>query len=354
MPLHGQVDIQRIIDEMTPDERAVFYSFYECFLPPYLSTVPRTGPSRIDMTDDEVGAYLKAGIFKKVPTSYVAKGLCLHLFFTPMFAEHTKRLITHIIDINNHSAGKCPTTTFDAFDVRLVEGTLGVGWVADLMSWYHQLPTPRCSEPFYSFMHKKFGALCLASWATGQRQTVGAAQSISMFLARKTTQLLRLALPRQLASRGSLSTVYIDNFRRREQDRPTAVLSAKAFLHVAARYNTTVNESLEELVGSIGQPYDFLGVHYDGSFISLSSKMRDKLQALLTECSSSDLIAQWTMQDFASIMGILVNANTVVAACPSKYYYVYKFMRRRAQQQLPDNALVRVWPSTVPIERVVI
>ncbi len=77
--------------------------------------------------------------------------------------------------------------------------------------------------------------------------------------------------------------------------------------------------------------------------------MRDKLQALLTECSSSDLIAQWTMQDFASIMGILVNANTVVAACPSKYYYVYKFMRRRAQQQLPDNAPVRVWPSTVPI-----
>ncbi len=54
-----------------------------------------------------------------------------------MFAKHTKWLITHTIDINNHSAGKCPTTTFDAVDVRLVEGTLGVGWVADLMSWYH-------------------------------------------------------------------------------------------------------------------------------------------------------------------------------------------------------------------------
>jgi hypothetical protein len=83
-----------------------------------------------------------------------------------------------MIDINNAATG--PPTSFDPVEQRLLDGTAAdrCGWVADLMSWYHQLETPAESEEYYSFDTPSHGALYLATLATGQRQTVGVAQTI--------------------------------------------------------------------------------------------------------------------------------------------------------------------------------
>lgn len=316
------------------------------FLPPFLSTVTKTHGTQIDMTPDEIALYLDAGVFKKVPRTYLKLALRLHLFFTPMRPKQTKRLITHTIDINN--AAMSPPTEFDPVEQRLLDGTAAdrCGWVADLMSWYHQLETPIESEPFYSFDTASHGALCLATLATGQRQTVGFAQTISKFLARKTSAYLHLVCP---FARPSLHCEYIDNFRRREQDRATAILSAKIFLRVAAFYGVTVNETFKELEASVGLPYDFLGVHYDGTTVSLSEKMREKLELLLDECWQS--IPDWTMHDLESAFGLLVSANSVVALCPAVYYLMYKFMRRRAQQNCAGPDKVNLWPCVMPVLR---
>ncbi len=140
---------------------------------------------------------------------------------------------------------------------------------------------------------------------------------------------------------------YIDNFRRQEQTAALAKTSARAFFKVCDRYSVTINESLEEIISSIGKPYDFIGVHYDGNTVSLTSKTKEKLQQCLADVQ---LISSWTFGLAESVFGLVIFASSVIRVPTPQFYYIYKFFRRRHGEihkgTLSRNSLAHVWPCT--------
>ena len=325
-----------------------YYEFY--FTEEFLRLVPRGGPTRVDMERQDITDCKNAGMFERPHPDDnpddMSESLEAHYFFAPLVDKQTKRLITHTVAINQ--ATDKPEPNHDLFttqEQRTLDGTQGVGFTGDAMTFYQQFTIPYHLRKYHRFWSDEHGVLQLTVIATGQRHCVGEAQLTSKFIQRKTTEHLHasaefLALPKpqtQLASKDS----YIDNFRRMEASPQHAICSVHSFLHICRIYNVTLNESEAELLRTIGQPHDYIGVHYAGNTVDLTEKTRRKLRQASAD---TEFISRWTFGHAESIFGLLIFASSVKRFATPGLYYTYKFFRRRHSQRTDQKDTARVWP----------
>jgi hypothetical protein len=340
---------------MTVEEARDLRAVLAFFEPPFLCKVlewqktqkPMLQPldNIVDLPDNVVDRYFEAGVFEAVPQAELddhrKSALEMHLFLSPMPAKRVLRLITHTIAINDYAEAPAGQSLFLSSWNRIQDGVVGYGWTADAMWYYGQFELPVASRKFFAFKTYR-GYARLATVSTGQRHTVALAQLTSKFLQRRTSDLMGS----QIASTWPRLDTYIDNFRRRESDVSLANKSAEMFMQVAAQYNVTINESLSEIKSSIGKPYEYIGVAYTGDpevpRVSLTKKTRMKLEQVLQDLSVVD---RWSFSLAESIFGLLLFASSVVRLQLAPYYYIFKYFRRRHQQQWPPSREANVWPS---------
>lgn len=327
-----------------------FWSFWQFFLPPQLSRLQKTGHTKIDLNKKDLQLLIESGLF--IPFEQPigeSKGLKMRIFAVPEkmveSSEGTitgrRRFIIHTIDINDQT--DCPSTKFAEFESMISEGVRGYWWTNDASAYYHQFPLPPESQEFYAF-DSPFGILTLASIPTGQRHCGGAAQCVSKFLLRKTTENETTSNP----NRYVFTEAYIDNFRSIHETREEAIKSAEVFDDMAKKYNITMNETLESMISSIDKPKEFRGVLFDGQSVGITDKTKTKLK----HCQRSlENASRWTFEEIDSVFGLLIFASTIVQIDLSQYFYVYKFMRRRHQQQnkfnLSRKLNAKIWPSII-------
>jgi hypothetical protein len=329
---------------MTANEKTEFLSYYSFFGTERLQHLHSTFATEIHLSDAEVIEYMRAGVFVRPKAQNPQPGFGMVMFFEPEVAKKRKRLIQHTKDINEQTM--CPEAAdplFQSDEVRIREGLQGFGFCADAAWFYQQIPVD--DERYYTFAHPRLGWLTLAAVATGQRHAVGAAQCISRFLNRKTTDLMRLTNPHY----AGLSTEYIDNFRRRDACPQSASLTARCFFRVCKRYRVTLNESMMESLQAATTlaPYEFVGVRYSPAegAAGLTAKTKAKIEQLKEDVTQLETGQQsWSMGFASSVFGLLIFASTITRLCTAKYYYTYKFFRRRHSENRGDSCDAEVWP----------
>jgi len=345
------LNLEKILTDMTAIERAEFDSFYDAFRPKVLGGLIKQTVTEIHLTKTELDVYIEIGQYgppsdKNGPFQ---EGLGMILFFEPEIGKVRKRLIEHTIDINAQTTANA--TSFQSQQQQIEEGVWGWGFCADSKWFYAQIPIPSESEPFYMFYTPTHGWLTKRSVATGQRQSVGAAQSISKFLDRRCTDFMRL-LGSGLVS---YQSQYIDNFRRREETPTLASAAAKTLVRVCQHYNVTLNETLDDLMKQTirQEPYDFIGVRYYPMLdaVGLPDKTVKKLKQLEQDIVELERGTGWSVEFADSVFGLLIHASCIMKLQTAAYYYVYKFYRRRhracSKGELKQKDDIDVWPSIV-------
>lgn len=361
-----------MIAEMNEDEKVELHSFAQFFTTAMLKEVPGTGPSECLLPDEDIEECLRQSLFIKLvdengvqrPPSWQptqSKKMRIYDVPQPFKTPQSRRYIVHTMDINDHY-DPSPTTGFDPLEEMIGTRVSGVNFVADSKSCYHQFPLPPESYEHYCFYTKKFGWLTLGTLPTGQRHTVGYAQVIAKFLGRKSREFaiaLKPNPPRLLCQ----NTQYIDNFCSTQRNMEDSVIAANAFATVLRRYNVTLNESLEEIISTIGKPFDYRGVHFLPN--ATTSRMNEDKQLVLTPTAAithTDKNRQKLMEardiiEFAqgivfqiaeSIFGVCIFASAIMVLNLAPYYGIYKFFRRRHQQKCVENQSAEIWPCIIP------
>lgn len=195
---------------------------------------------------------------------------------------------------------------------------------ADGTAFYTQFPSGGSGEFIFQWRGRLFAC---ASICTGQRQCVCLAQIVLIALANITLRFFGNDAPLRI-------TPYIDNVRFAGPQDITE-RAWEIFRERAARCGLTF-----EMTSAWAQKYVFLGIEYNHS--EGTAKLGPKCQRKLSELASLHETPHWSMADFLSLFGLLVWGTTVLEICPAEFYHVFKFIRRRSDLLLEDDA--DVWP----------
>ena len=225
------------------------------------------------------------------------------------------------------------------------------GLCADGTAFYTQFPALEVDSPNFVFSFN--GVLYRnTSICTGQRQCVALAQLVLAALV-EITKRTHPAVH---------YTPYIDNIR---------FCGTHAEAHAAWRiFRLRAEEACLqfELQSDWALSYTFLGIHYQhrSTFLSCSS-FADSQRIINPEITIGEKAAtkialwkkritgveadwlQWTMQEAVSLFGLLVWTSRVLDINSGPYYYYLKFLRRRGEAMLTDDA--NLWPSLLPVLR---
>lgn len=340
---------------MNEQEVEEFHTFWQYFCKELLSTLVSTGASICLLCRKDVEQLIADGLLEKSTHDWgLRKSLKMVIYAVGEPNKKRRRLIIWTRDINE----QCPNpqmTPFNPFDSMLEEGMAGVGWNTDSKACYHQFRLPEDAKPYYTFNYDGIGLLNLTTVPTGQRHTVGMAQTVSRFIMRKTIDTSEV----MSKTFRSVHESYIDNFRAVHPCVKMAKISLANFYSTVSSYGVTINESMKEAAAQVGQPYTYRGVLFTSSdhstpeaptpAVTLGGKTRDKLQWVLQLLSQST--EAWTMADADAVFGLCIYASTIFKLHLTKYYYVFKFFRRRhnllARGIISYSSLARIWPSIV-------
>ncbi len=226
-------------------ELTEFLSSWRYFTPEVLCTLISTGETVVLLSNSDVQQLIADGLFER---SKYDGSKALKMFIYAVGEPHKtrRRLIIWTMDINEQTENPL-MTPFNAFEVMMDEGMQGISWTTDSKACYHQFALPEEAKPYYTFYVQDFGWLNLTTAPTGQRQTVGMAQTVSRFIMRQTIQRSEKMNPAFC----SFHETYIDNFRATHPNREMTKISLANFYTIAAEYDVTINESMKEAAAAI-------------------------------------------------------------------------------------------------------
>ena len=195
----------------------------------------------------------------------------------------------------------------------------------DVASCFHHFPLHLSVRKFFCFDWGG-GCYCITTIPTGARDPPSIAQIVTSSL-------------RYNISSTSVVTVHIDNVRILNDCKDTLMTDVSTMLSNAQRLGIILN------VCSISDSYDFLGVHYlhrnDGTVVTIAEKTRQKILA-------AELNNAISMRCFIGTFSRLVFCSWVLRLPLHRYYIIYKFLRRRAQQNCVLDEPANVWHSLWP------
>ena len=202
------------------------------------------------------------------------------------------------------------------------------GLCVDGTAFYTQFPVQPNVDANFVFAH--LGTLYRnRSICTGQRQCVALAQLALCAL----IEITRRTHPEVHY------TPYVDNVRFCGPN-DNAKAAWKSFRMRAEEAHLEF-----EIQSEWATEYTFLGIHYQHTVpaISLGEKALKKLAAWQLRISGPGADwTSWTLQEAVGLFGILVWAGRVLDINAGPYYYFLKFLRRRGQCELSEDA--HLWP----------
>lgn len=253
-------------------------------------------------------------------------------------------------------AGECTLPSLQSvIDLVLSSGARSV----DFASFYHQFELPVEVRKFFCFRHK--GRIFrLTTIPTGMRQCPVLAHSLTASLT--ATALSGSSLRRQqndIHAQENFSScvkaaAYIDNVAFAGEEHETALVERRLremCEWIGITLNDQVSSGTKQLelnspseslsVSPFLSSHDFLGIRFNHSThtVSLSGKTQRKLEDITALWENDQL----SIRDVLRTAGLLVWACRILAINLGRLYYVFKFLRRRKQLALDDNAYV--WQS---------
>lgn len=350
-PLHVKNHV-RILDEaratsmMNSTELGYYTSVRRFFEEPFLATVPSSGESIGQLSQEDVNVLLTAGLIERANPSHLTNSPMLHVFSVPEVTKRRRRLICHTVDINKASlADDLPHCNFDGLDSlldSLLDDSKGEwhAWTVDIASYYHQFPLDASARKFFRFKVPEIGVFQLCTIPTGQRHCVARAQAFSQFLTRLTLNQANLPLVRCV-------DVYIDNFLFAFHSKEAASSTREVFTTICNTLGVTLNEFAgpQHLVG-----LEHRGVVFQTSGTATTAKISSKTQQKLMD-ALRHINRLPTLADALSIFGVCQYASRIHRLPLFPFYHIYKFIRRRsrliATSVLSLKEEARIWPSIV-------
>lgn len=278
----------------------------------------------------------------------------MHIFAVDEVHKQRRRLIAHTIDINNFTVD-CVAPEDKMFsDIRdIVDAHIDCenrleAWTCDLAAFYHQIELAPEARSFYAFPFEHDNRITwyqLKTIATGQRHCVWRAQCLAKVLARMLHQEMQIHSEGPDYRIGCLD-VYIDDFLFADKSSVKVRQSAKVFRNICKQFHITTNEI------SIGANFTHRGVTFeykDGT--RLEARVAEKTQHKLRQAHHNlmESASQWTFSDAQTVFGLLQYCSRIYRLPLHPYFYIFKFMRRRASSGIKQDELAQIWPCTVAI-----
>jgi hypothetical protein len=322
----------------------------------FLSRIQASGPSRIDLTPDQLQQTLAAGITE--PAATLDRALRMHIFCLPEIAKKRWRIIIWTIDVNEYGV-EIITIAFTSI-AALIDDHLNntpYTFVADSAAAYNQFPLREEVRDYFAFA-SSIGPLRLKTIATGQRHCVAKAELFARAIMRitvlstlrgitvkdHTSGKVLCHMASGITEQQCATDTYIDNFKAASQDNLIVQLMALNFAKVCTHFGVTLNET--SII--VSKSFEFRGIRFyevDNSLhCHVTEKTVRKAQNAIADLQKDD----WTFADAESAFGVCVYASLVLRLATHRYYYVYKYFRRMHRKITLFNedrhAPARVWP----------
>ena len=292
------------------------------------SHIPTSVVEDANMSREDIEALLHADLIRMAPDQNVTTNT--RSFCVPEIAKGRRRWICHPPNFNTEASQRMESVSLPKPDeVMNKVGRFRFAWDIDLRSYYHQFGLDdylfvfRCHNKLYH----------LTTIPTGAAPCPLLAQYYSTALA----QLAKEQVPEDDVD----FDVYIDNIRLLTNDEGVLRRFMRALFRSASVLQIEINESSEEVFARDMQKYEFLGIAFDhgNQSTKLGTKTRNKLIDITNEGTNPTMgaVLRW--------FGVLQYAAFVNGTVRGKFFWIYKFMRRRAQQRSLLKEPANIWPS---------
>jgi hypothetical protein len=344
-----QINLERAVRLMTPEESTRHHRCSYFFTPEFLRTIRRSERRQnIDLTENDLMALRTSCIIETTTSTRPWTCPVMHVFTVPEPMKKRRRAILHTVDINDQTY---PDTADGEIGVevqhtplhRLIDTHVEEIFFTitlDAAAYYNQFPLPKASREFFKFTAGG-ETYRLLTIPTGQRHCVALAEYFSRFLIRETLSRLQDQYNLQLYGWDT----YIDNFLFYDRSEETLKRTVELFYEVCTELQVTLNEVHPP---AAQRTFEFRGIEFglDAAgqrYARPSEKTRRKLVGALDDLKRSD----HSIRDCLAIFGLSIYASSIVGAQTHQFYHVFKFVRRRATQTDLDQD-ASLWPSIVP------
>lgn len=296
-----------------------------------------------DLSDADIQALLMAGLIR--PTSWRGMIVGVKLFTSAEWHKWRRRLITWPQAVNELTEGD-ENPQFATYEDTFAKLAYRYGAVLDVKSMYHHFAT---ADDYGDLM--TFTAGCppqryaLTSVPTGERHVPGLAQAWAASIVEKVVQIVNAEGQGEIAGEA-----YIDNFRFVGDELRAVQRAVAVFRDIMRQMKVAINETDDEVNQQLSTGiYEYLGVEYNhqAKTCRIAKKTRTRLaeaRELLANYFTKNAPVSW--QQTQAIFGSLSWVSCVLALDLSKYYYIYKFLRRRCAQGYMDDEDAGLWKCT--------
>jgi hypothetical protein len=175
--------------------------------------------------------------------------------------------------------------------------------------------------------------------ATGARQPPLFAQLLTLAI---------IASVRRECETNTAGDAFIDNVRLLANEKSVLEKMVHDFYAIVDDLGITVNESKAEVINIITSDdskltkYTFLGLEFDHikKTVALAEKTKNKIKVQLENFKQQQEWKAWL-----SLFGLCIFGASTLGIDKSKYYWVYKFIRKKTSTVATTEAQVTIWPS---------
>ena len=287
-------------------------------------------PRKAALLPNDVEVLLQRRIIRPMD---IANALAwVNVFTVVELAKRRRRMIVEPVEANQHftDPGDVPLPSLlDVMKILTEEGAS----TFDFTSYYNAFAIDEQMSRYFCFMHEG-QCYAMATIPTGQRQCPCLAHALTSSIAEHCEAAARDE------GHGLLSVSYIDN---------VAFAGSPSAVHIASKKLQDICDDIGITLrteSAFGTRYEFLGMILDHNArtVELGPKTRNKLAAWKIE--TTVFSEYWTMRDFISLMGLVMWAGSVLVINLAPFYWIFKFLRRRASAHLDEPAFL--WPSIIP------
>ena len=245
---------------------------------------------------------------------------------------------TRILDCD--SAAKNICAIFPQIkEIKATAATYCYSVCLDLKSWFQQFAIRREIGEYFAF--------CAGGRAYAPNTIPTGAANCPLF-----AHILAVAIAKEACNRTRVPPnveVFIDNFRASANNVEDLTSWIDAFFTVLGEVGAVLNETVEEALQLITSgSHVFLGMAFnkdkDGCTVQVAQKTRDKLEGFASDFRGTKA-PSWEMLTWQALFGVLVFASTVLDISRAQFYYAYKFIRRKSNQQFAEEKRVKGWGS---------
>lgn len=335
---------EKMMNDMSPTTLFKYRHCRSFFEPAFLRSIKSSGESEANLSQEDLRVLLESNLIEETAPPLFATPR-LRIFTVPEPAKNRRRLICHTCDINDATEQVAIPIVFTPIDdvIKFLVDTAPefFCWSNDATAYYHQFPLDEPSRIYYTFaVDTKSGKkrYRLTTIPTGQRQAVALAQTASEFLAQEVSKKFST----KQAQCDLQIDVYIDNFLGSAATYDEALAQATVFAEVASKYGITLNEKPHA-----SRDVTHRGVQFQvQTATARTAQVSPNMQKKLLYCQSLVRDKAITMETTTAIFGICQYASLIISAEEKVHqYYIYKFMRRRAQFENREPA--NIWPSII-------